>query len=602
MRLGRSNHHSESRKSQEEDRPTKTYRQASSVRLASHKDDEETPSEEAGPSAEPFKLQENTPHISLTKIGLPAEDKEGDPFMSATQMGMPSSEHPINMSVEERSLSRPLFATGSAQVGYPDTEASVIHSLVAPEQMTQRRVSPKVRRDTPHQTTTTLDERSSITGVHSDPENLGIVEGSTQRGLPHQELLNESVLDSLSPRAISLDRGGLTPPPMVRLKPKESAPPPMNQVSAENVREATKRDLSRPSIKQDFVSSDVLIDKKTVVGRYEIIKKMGSGGFSVVYLAQDLKLSRRDVALKVISFDLKDDHELLQFFLREAQVLAHLNHPNIVTLLDADTLPNGQPFLVTEFLQGHTLSELIKERPLSISEALRVCRVICSALFDAHQRGIVHRDLKPQNIILHQPTPESQPTIKLIDFGIAKLQSNLLMSQRQEKNTQSIIGTLHYMSPEQHQDSSKVDQRTDVYALGIMLYEMLTGRVPFDGASFEEIAHKHIHDPLPRLQGLVHASVARSMDQLLFLMTHKSRRKRLQNMRDVKDRLDSILNQLQSLGLEESPSLEERVWRSGRQSSQPKIKLDPLHKIIVLSIACAFIALLVQYLLSVVFV
>ena len=215
------------------------------------------------------------------------------------------------------------------------------------------------------------------------------------------------------------------------------------------------------------------------LGHYQIVREIGRGGMGVVYLAQDTKLGR-PVALKLLPTHLTSDPDRLRRFEREARSASALNHPNILTIHEIGQL-DGLHFIETEFIDGMTLRERIKSKELKLSEALKIVEQMASALAAAHEAGIVHRDIKPENVMLRR-----DGYVKVLDFGLAKLteqrevQVTATSAVTAGTNTNTgIMGTLGYMSPEQARGES-VDQRTDVFSLGVVIYEMVTGRLPFE--------------------------------------------------------------------------------------------------------------------------
>jgi serine/threonine protein kinase len=227
--------------------------------------------------------------------------------------------------------------------------------------------------------------------------------------------------------------------------------------------------------------------KISKIARYEILRELGRGGMAVVYLAHDPNF-QREVAIKVLPREAMHDSTLYQRFQREARTIASLDHPAIVPVYDFGE-EDGQPFLVMRYLSGGSLAARIKQGPLPVSEAAKVLLRIGGALDAAHAKGIVHRDLKPANILFDQ-----HGDAYLSDFGIAQL------SEATSPLTGSaILGTPAYMSPEQIRGEGKVDGRADIYALGIVLFEMLTGKTPFTAATPAQVMMMHLANPTPRL-------------------------------------------------------------------------------------------------------
>lgn len=229
-----------------------------------------------------------------------------------------------------------------------------------------------------------------------------------------------------------------------------------------------------------------------VDGRYRIEGLLGEGGMGVVYEVTHQALNKR-LALKVLRGEMATDEVVVQRFVQEAQSASAIGHPNIVDISDFGTMADGSAFFVMEYLEGESLSDRMSREPLRPSETLGVLEQVSSALAAAHARGIVHRDLKPDNIQLI-PRANSELFVKILDFGIAKVGG----ANSKLTRTGTVFGTPHYMSPEQAAGQS-VDARADIYALGVILYEMLTGKVPFEGDTFMGILSKHMFEAPPPL-------------------------------------------------------------------------------------------------------
>ena len=226
------------------------------------------------------------------------------------------------------------------------------------------------------------------------------------------------------------------------------------------------------------IARDTMVD-----GRYRAQRRLGSGGMAEVWCAEDEVLGRR-VALKLMGGRFAEDPEFRERFRREAQAAAGLTHPNIVAIFDRSEW-DGTPYIAMELVDGRTLKELVTERgPLPPEIAISLTEQILRALGYAHRRGIVHRDIKPQNVIL-----DGEGQAKVADFGIARAGETSEMTQ-----TGAIVGTVQYLSPEQA-EGHPVDRRADLYSAGIVLYELLTGQVPFDGEAPISIAIKQINEP-----------------------------------------------------------------------------------------------------------
>ena len=231
---------------------------------------------------------------------------------------------------------------------------------------------------------------------------------------------------------------------------------------------------------------------KLLAGRYELIEKIGEGGMAVVYKAKD-RLLNRYVAIKILRPEFTQDEQFLDSFKRESQAAAGLQHPNIVSIYDVGRTGNIN-FIVMELVDGRPLSDFIKENGhLDYKTTIDIAKQVASALAIAHKHQIIHRDVKPHNIMI-----TSDGVAKLTDFGIARAVSKATMVA----DTSKIIGSVHYFSPEQAR-GAYVDERSDIYSLGIVMFEMLTGRVPFDGETPVEVALKHINEDVPSPAKLV---------------------------------------------------------------------------------------------------
>ena len=269
---------------------------------------------------------------------------------------------------------------------------------------------------------------------------------------------------------------------------------------------------------------------KIFAGRYRIIKQIGRGGMADVYLAKDLILDGEEVAVKVLRTNYQTDPIAVARFQREARAMADLDHPHIVRITDIGE-EEGQQYLAMEYVAGLDLKRYIKEHhPLSNEEAVRIMEQILLAMRLAHTRGIVHRDLKPQNILL---TPDG--TAKVTDFGIAVAFAETSLTQ-----TNSMLGSVHYLSPEQAR-GSKATFQSDIYAMGIIFYEMLTGHIPYDGDSAVTIALQHFQKPLPSVIA-ENPSVPQALENVVIKATAKKLTDRYQSVSEMYVDLSSSLS------------------------------------------------------------
>lgn len=223
-----------------------------------------------------------------------------------------------------------------------------------------------------------------------------------------------------------------------------------------------------------------------VIGPYRLVEKIGEGGFGIVWRAEQTHPVRRETALKLLKRGM-DSRQVLARFEQERRMLAAMEHPNIATMLDAGVSPDGRPYFVMEMLRGISLTKYCEKKALTLREKITLFRDVCGGVQHAHQKGVIHRDLKPSNILVTEV--DGSPVPKIIDFGIAKalgsgpggIQAMTLVTQ-----ANFVLGTPQYMSPEQIADGSNVDTRSDIYALGALLYEVLAGCPPFDPRTIQE--------------------------------------------------------------------------------------------------------------------
>ena len=267
---------------------------------------------------------------------------------------------------------------------------------------------------------------------------------------------------------------------------------------------------------------------KLLAGRYELIEKIGEGGMAVVYKAKD-RLLNRYVAIKILRPEFTQDEQFLDSFKRESQAAAGLQHPNIVSIYDVGRTGNIN-FIVMELVDGRPLSDFIKENGhLDYKTTIDIAKQMASALAIAHKHQIIHRDVKPHNIMI-----TSDGVAKLTDFGIARAVSKATMVA----DTSKIIGSVHYFSPEQAR-GAYVDERSDIYSLGIVMFEMLTGRVPFDGETPVEVALKHINEDVPSPAKLV-PGIPPALDKVVLKATDKYQTERYKSADEMLEALKNV--------------------------------------------------------------
>ena len=275
---------------------------------------------------------------------------------------------------------------------------------------------------------------------------------------------------------------------------------------------------------------------EVLAGRYELEELVGTGGMSSVFRAHDRLLDRK-VALKILHPQYSSDGDYVERFRREARAVATLSHPNIVTVIDRGD-HEGRQFIVFEYVDGENLKRLIERRgPAPVATALELAMQIARALSFAHQHGLVHRDVKPQNVLLN-----GDGRAKVTDFGIARS----LDVQRGMTQTGTVLGTSDYIAPEQAQ-GQRVDEHTDVYSLGVVLYELLTTEVPFPGENFVAVAMRHINEPPPSVRAR-RPDVSPRVEAAVQKAMAKRPEDRFPTMADFCRELEACLDELQSAG------------------------------------------------------
>ncbi len=263
--------------------------------------------------------------------------------------------------------------------------------------------------------------------------------------------------------------------------------------------------------------------------RYEVIKSIGEGGMANVYLAYDTILDRR-VAIKVLRGDLSNDEKFVRRFQREALSASSLSHPNIVEMYDVGE-DNGIYYIVMEYIEGVTLKQLIKKRgALTLSEAIDIMLQITDGISQAHDSYIIHRDLKPQNIMIKE-----DGTIKITDFGIA-----MALNSTQLTQTNSVMGSVHYLPPEQASGKGSTI-RSDIYSMGILFYEILTGSLPFKGDNAVEIALKQMRDEIPSVRKK-NPAIPQSVENVIIKATAKNPKNRYSDAKEMHADLLTVLN------------------------------------------------------------
>jgi eukaryotic-like serine/threonine-protein kinase len=268
---------------------------------------------------------------------------------------------------------------------------------------------------------------------------------------------------------------------------------------------------------------------KRLSGRYKVLEMIGGGGMANVYLAHDMILDR-DVAVKMLRLDFANDEEFIRRFRREAQSATSLAHPNIVSIYDVGE-ENDLYYIVMEYVEGQTLKQYIQlNSPLQVEETLEIMKQLTSAISHAHQNHIVHRDIKPQNILV-----DRFGNVKITDFGIAMALSATSITQ-----TNSVLGSVHYLSPEQAR-GGMANKKSDIYSLGIVMFELLTGRLPFSGESAVSIALKHLQSETPSVRRW-NPNIPQSVENIVLKSTAKDSFHRYNSVEEMEDDLRTALD------------------------------------------------------------
>jgi eukaryotic-like serine/threonine-protein kinase len=264
----------------------------------------------------------------------------------------------------------------------------------------------------------------------------------------------------------------------------------------------------------------MIMKGQKISDRYQIIKAIGEGGMANVYLAYDTILDR-NVAVKVLRGDLANDEKFVRRFQREALSASSLSHPNIVEVYDVGE-DAGQYYIVMEYVEGKNLKDLIKKRgKLTLSEVIDIMLQITDGMSVAHDSYIIHRDIKPQNIMILE-----NGMVKIMDFGIA-----MAMNSTQLTQTNSVMGSVHYIPPEQANGKGAILQ-SDIYSMGIVMYELLTGTLPYRGDNAVEIALKHLKEPLPSIREIL-PNIPTSVENIIIKATAKNPKNRYADAREM---------------------------------------------------------------------
>ncbi|MBI3467182.1 MAG: serine/threonine protein kinase [Planctomycetes bacterium] len=277
------------------------------------------------------------------------------------------------------------------------------------------------------------------------------------------------------------------------------------------------------------------------VGHYRITAKLGAGGMGEVFLAEDTRLERK-AAIKFLPAEMAADPERRQRFLKEARAASALNHPHVCVVYDVGESADGLPFIAMEFVEGQSLDTVVKQGPLEISKIVEIAVQVADALDAAHASRIVHRDIKPANISLNE-----RGQVKVLDFGLAKrmpqgADSVGVTQDVQQTQHGQVLGTPSFMSPEQALGKD-LDHRTDIFSMGVVLYELTTGQLPFTGANFAEIVNKIVHAQPPAIARLNY-DVPPELERITLKCLQKSPDRRYQSARELMVDLKNLRRQL----------------------------------------------------------
>ncbi len=340
---------------------------------------------------------------------------------------------------------------------------------------------------------------------------------------------------------------------------RRESPPPTQSQPQHSQPQARRAPPSRSTFDPNDLVGQVLF------GEYTITKKLGEGGMGAVYLAKQGSIDQL-IAVKVLHEHSAESEELIQRFHREAKVVSMLTHPNIIRVFIFGRTQHGLLYLAMEYVEGQSLRGLLDKGPMDEITAIKIMKQLCSGLSEAHDLGVIHRDLKPDNVLLTEFRGESN-FVKILDFGIAKIKQPDGQEEAQKLTQAGIVyGTPEYLSPEQAQ-ALELDQRTDIYSLGVMLFEFMTGRVPFQGSAPVQILTAHVFNEPPRPSELAPDRVAPTMERIIMKAMAK----------DTKERYFSAMEMFEDLVLREAEILQEKGL-DNRATYVPGMELTGMYK------------------------
>lgn len=296
---------------------------------------------------------------------------------------------------------------------------------------------------------------------------------------------------------------------------------------------------TRPSSHSSHPPADPFIGKQ--IEKYRILKQIGEGGMGVVYEAEHIHIGKK-VALKILREDYTKKQDVVERFKQEARSASIIGHPNIIDVTDFGYTNDGRVFFIMEYLEGEDLATILEnERALKWHRAVKIALQVCHGLEAAHSKGIIHRDMKPENIFIVHPNTKDEK-VKILDFGIAKM-SILDHESKRLTRTGVVFGTPEYMSPEQAAGKT-IDKRVDIYSLGVIMYEMITSKVPFTGDSFMAILSKHIFDKVPPLKEVSpNLHIPESLEKTIYKCLEKEPENRFESAAQLASALESVLSE-----------------------------------------------------------
>ncbi len=311
---------------------------------------------------------------------------------------------------------------------------------------------------------------------------------------------------------------------------------------------------------------------EVLAGRYKITRKIGEGGMGAVYEAEHQLIGKR-VAVKVLLDKFAGDKDVVARLQHEARIASSIGHPSIVDVTDFGKTPDGRSYAIMEYLEGEALASLIaREAPLPPERVLPIVKQIANALGAAHRKGIVHRDVKPENVFLVRDG-QGPERVKVVDFGISKLVKSGDPAQQRLTQTGIVLGTPLYMSPEQARGEEQLDHRVDVYALGVILYEALTGEVPFRGSNYLGVISQVLTlEPVPPRVLRPELSITEALERVVMRTLAKDRDVRYQTMAELEHDIDRLAAGDQNVGLMPSgvPVLEAAAAEAAREAASSR--------------------------------